>query len=137
MTPWVEPSRSNPPEVGSEAWTELRALLVAQLRTNAEQAATHEATARELAQHTDADSVIERELAEVCATRAREAVQQAEEALGRMAAGTYGACEACGAPIPLERLQVIPQARRCVACPSRRTGKRRELSVPGSDAGRS
>ncbi|WP_253943888.1 TraR/DksA family transcriptional regulator [Nocardioides marmotae] len=39
-----------------------------------------------------------------------------EAALDRLAAGTYGVCERCGRPIPAERLEVRPEARRCVAC---------------------
>lgn len=117
MTPEVEPSRPAASHRSAQVRAELRALLVAQQRINAEQAAAHEATARELSGNTDADSVIERELAEVCATRARQALQEAEHALDRLAAGTYGTCEACGAAIPFERLQAIPEARYCVACP--------------------
>ena len=41
-------------------------------------------------------------------------------ALARHAAGAYGICEACGQPIPPERLAVRPAARLCVACASRR-----------------
>jgi RNA polymerase-binding transcription factor DksA len=37
-----------------------------------------------------------------------------EHALRRLAAGTYGTCEACGRPIAPERLEVIPSARFCV-----------------------
>lgn len=34
----------------------------------------------------------------------------------RIAAGTYGTCEACGASIGRERLAALPATRRCVAC---------------------
>jgi DnaK suppressor protein len=37
-------------------------------------------------------------------------------ALQRMDRGTYGACIDCGADIPLARLEVRPQALRCLAC---------------------
>ncbi len=43
-------------------------------------------------------------------------LREVEEALERVAAGKYGACEACGKPIPRERLRAIPYARTCVAC---------------------
>lgn len=36
-------------------------------------------------------------------------------ALDRVGAGTYGRCQACGAPIPDERLAAIPWTRVCVA----------------------
>ncbi|NHA68047.1 TraR/DksA family transcriptional regulator [Phycicoccus flavus] len=32
----------------------------------------------------------------------------------RVAAGTYGRCEVCGEPIPVERLEARPTARTCV-----------------------
>lgn len=36
-----------------------------------------------------------------------------EEALGRLAAGSYGLCFYCGEPIPFERLKVVPATRFC------------------------
>ncbi len=49
----------------------------------------------------------------------------------RFAAGRYGVCEACGRPVPAERLQARPEARWCVPCagvrqpsPGRRPGPR-------------
>jgi DnaK suppressor protein len=41
----------------------------------------------------------------------RERLLLVEEALQRMADGTYGACLHCGEPIPLDRLRQIPWAR--------------------------
>jgi DnaK suppressor protein len=41
-------------------------------------------------------------------------------ALGRMEAGTYGACAHCSEPIPYARLEVLPYATGCVHCLSRR-----------------
>ncbi len=60
-----------------------------------------------------------------CAGRAREAIEDIQHALDRLRAGTYGTCEACGASIPFERLEAIPQTRLCVACPSQRAGMSR------------
>src|SRR4051812_34063329 len=37
-----------------------------------------------------------------------------EHALRRLDDGTYGTCEACGNPIPAERLEAMPAARFCV-----------------------
>jgi RNA polymerase-binding transcription factor DksA len=39
-----------------------------------------------------------------------------EMAIERFDAGTYGRCESCGRPIPFERLEAMPSARRCVGC---------------------
>jgi DnaK suppressor protein len=44
---------------------------------------------------------------------------QITEALQRMAAGTYGSCVVCGAPIAFERLMVFPEAPNCVECTAR------------------
>lgn len=40
---------------------------------------------------------------------------QVEAALARLAEGTYGRCVDCGQPIPDARLEVRPEAARCVA----------------------
>lgn len=39
---------------------------------------------------------------------------QVNHALERVAAGTYGTCERCGKPIPVERLEARPSATLCV-----------------------
>jgi RNA polymerase-binding transcription factor DksA len=39
-----------------------------------------------------------------------------EDALRRVREGTYGICGDCGRPIAPERLDVLPQALRCVEC---------------------
>jgi RNA polymerase-binding transcription factor DksA len=43
-----------------------------------------------------------------------------EEALGRIAAGRYGTCLACGGPLGLQRLRAIPEARFCLGCSGHR-----------------
>ncbi|SCE99797.1 TraR/DksA family transcriptional regulator [Micromonospora mirobrigensis] len=43
-------------------------------------------------------------------------VAELDEALARLADGSYGRCERCGQPIPAERLAVRPSARTCVGC---------------------
>jgi RNA polymerase-binding transcription factor DksA len=44
-----------------------------------------------------------------------------DAALARVEDGTYGWCESCQDPIPLERLEVVPAAARCVHCQTRAT----------------
>jgi RNA polymerase-binding protein DksA len=39
-----------------------------------------------------------------------------EEALRRIAAGTFGTCRRCGKSIAEERLEAIPYANRCIDC---------------------
>ncbi|WP_329256329.1 TraR/DksA C4-type zinc finger protein [Actinoallomurus sp. NBC_01490] len=51
---------------------------------------------------------------------ARSALEEVEAALRRMNDGTYGLCDACQAPIPAGRLEILPHARFCVTCQRRR-----------------
>lgn len=37
-------------------------------------------------------------------------------ALARLTAGSYGTCAECGTQIPLARLQIRPEAERCLGC---------------------
>lgn len=43
-------------------------------------------------------------------------IEEIREALGRMDAGTYGACASCGAAIGDARLEVVPYTSVCIAC---------------------
>jgi RNA polymerase-binding transcription factor DksA len=51
---------------------------------------------------------------------ARRDLDAVERAAQRLAAGTYGRCLRCGAPIPAERLEALPAVETCLACASRR-----------------
>jgi DnaK suppressor protein len=51
--------------------------------------------------------------------RAARDLQQVEAALGRLDAGTYGLCQACGRPINPARLQALPWAALDVECQQR------------------
>jgi DnaK suppressor protein len=51
-------------------------------------------------------------------TRAQ--IETLDQALARLAAGTYGRCESCGEPIAPERLAARPAATTCIRCASRR-----------------
>lgn len=53
-----------------------------------------------------------------------ETLQRIEVALARIADGTYGTCEGCGAEIPKARLQAVPYAVRCVECARKEEGDR-------------
>jgi RNA polymerase-binding protein DksA len=48
-----------------------------------------------------------------------EVLTSVERALGRLEQGSYGICETCGTPIPVDRLEAIPYAARCAACQNR------------------
>jgi DnaK suppressor protein len=97
----------------------LRRALVADRAAQAALSAEHQAIANALTGQRDVDSVLEREIAEASAARARDAIDDIDLAIASMAARTYGLCESCLMPIPLERLEAIPRARCCVACSGR------------------
>lgn len=59
---------------------------------------------------------ITRESEMALAANAREMLLQAERALGRLDAGTYGLCENCGNAIGKARMQAFPRATLCVEC---------------------
>ncbi len=100
----------------------LRAALVSGRAAQVAIVAEEEARASDLASHRDVDSILERELAGASAARARETMEEIDAALARLDAGTYGICESCLAPIPVERLEAIPHVRLCVACSAGRRG---------------
>jgi DnaK suppressor protein len=43
-------------------------------------------------------------------------IDEVDEALARIDAGTYGVCVHCGGTIPEERLEFRPSAAACVSC---------------------
>ena len=49
-------------------------------------------------------------------TAARRKLADVEEALGRLAAGTFGSCEQCGSAIPSGLLATAPETRYCPRC---------------------
>jgi DnaK suppressor protein len=69
-------------------------------------------------EHDPEGSTVAYERAQLTAILAatRQRLADLDEALARLAAGSYGRCERCGRPIPAERLAVRPAARTCVAC---------------------
>ena len=113
------------PELSSGERSRLRALLVAEAEAAAARRAEHESLITQLRGLTDADSILERELAEAGAARADETLADIGHALRRLETGGYGMCETCGLAVPLERLEAIPSARLCVACTGRRVGRLR------------
>lgn len=49
----------------------------------------------------------------------RREVDELDAAEARLDAGTFGICERCGRPIPLERLRAVVTARSCMTCQAR------------------
>ena len=58
----------------------------------------------------------ERQQVDSLIRRTRQHLDEVDRALARLESGTYGVCERCGRAIPVERLEVRPTARTCVAC---------------------
>ncbi len=46
----------------------------------------------------------------------RRELAEIDEALHRIASGTYGSCQACGGAIGRQRLRALPEIRLCVKC---------------------
>ena len=59
-------------------------------------------------------------------TRHQAQLRAVEEALLRIEDGVYGICEDCGEEIPIDRLNAMPFALRCVDCQ-----ERHESTAPG------
>jgi RNA polymerase-binding transcription factor DksA len=41
---------------------------------------------------------------------------EVEAAFARVQDGSYGSCQGCAKPIPVERLEILPHTRFCVPC---------------------
>jgi RNA polymerase-binding transcription factor len=58
----------------------------------------------------------DREISFILADRERVKIKQIDDALERLADGSYGICESCGLDIGEERLEVMPFTRLCRDC---------------------
>jgi RNA polymerase-binding transcription factor DksA len=98
----------------------LRPLLRAELGEQAAKFAQHAAALADLTANSSEDTTAgrDRAMAALHAYRARETIEEIEDALVRIEDGSYGNCQSCGRPIPFERLETVPQARYCAACAS-------------------
>ena len=52
-----------------------------------------------------------------------------DEALNRLAMGTYGVCENCERGIEKRRLKAVPYSRMCIACKSKNEGGRKNFKT--------
>jgi DnaK suppressor protein len=48
----------------------------------------------------------------------RQRLDDVDAAVRRLDAGAYGGCRTCRRPIPLARLEAVPEATQCVGCAS-------------------
>ncbi|QTE27936.1 TraR/DksA family transcriptional regulator [Pengzhenrongella sicca] len=61
---------------------------------------------------------VERALVVAALERARERVARLDDALARLADGTYGRCDTCGGQIGADRLRALPATTTCIGCAS-------------------
>lgn len=57
--------------------------------------------------------------------QARERLDEIDAAIRRLESGAYGTCRTCQRPIPVARLEIVPEATRCVGCASGSALRRR------------
>lgn len=65
-------------------------------------------------------TAFERAHAQSLLDQALDHLAELDLAAERLRDGDYGICVKCGQPIPVERLMILPAARTCVTCASRR-----------------
>jgi RNA polymerase-binding protein DksA len=71
----------------------------------------HSGDSAEQAQERENDEVVD-----AIGNETAQSIRSIQAALDRIAAGTYGICDNCGEEIAAARLQVVPEATRCVNC---------------------
>jgi RNA polymerase-binding protein DksA len=64
----------------------------------------------------EANETLELEKRLTLENRVRQELAIVEHALEKIEKGTYGTCDNCRQPIPLERLEALPQASLCMNC---------------------
>jgi DnaK suppressor protein len=69
---------------------------------------------RDVGDESLADLIVDLDLADI--DRDLEELRDVEVALTRISLGAYGTCADCGGPIPFERLEAYPTAKRCQPC---------------------
>lgn len=107
---------SRPVDLDPALIADLREILVARRAEERAHLEDQRATVEELTGQSDADSQLERELAEDAVARAERSLVDIDDAIRRIDEGTFGICERCGRPIAPARLEAIPEARHCVEC---------------------
>jgi DnaK suppressor protein len=64
-----------------------------------------------------------RQVARALTVAAESALRDIQAALCRLDRGTYGFCERCAGPIPIDRLEILPMSRWCMPCHKRGTAR--------------
>ncbi len=74
----------------------------------------------------EADSLsVERDRILSLTAAGRRRIEEIDAALVRLDTGAYGGCRSCRRPIPVARLEAVPEATQCVACASGSALRRR------------
>jgi len=68
---------------------------------------------------------MEREKAFLFISQKRQRLEDVDEALARIEAGTFGVCELCEQNIPQRRLESMPTASLCVPCKEKQEKSKR------------
>jgi DnaK suppressor protein len=79
------------------------------------------------------DTLLSHEMGKEAQRRRQQRLQELQEAVARMDAGTYGKCSACGAEIQYERLSVLPECLLCSDCAGKGNGSRGNSSQLSED----
>jgi DnaK suppressor protein len=61
-------------------------------------------------------ATLDREMASSLEENSTHVLGEIDAALERIETGTYGACQRCGNPVGLERLEALPWAILCIDC---------------------
>lgn len=69
-----------------------------------------------LRKNENAQAYAELEKRSVNTRNVKGSLSEVEHALDKLEKGTYGLCDCCGKPIPLARLEALPQATYCIDC---------------------
>ena|SRR5438128_1941849 len=113
----------------------LRAKLLEQRRTLFEQVARAEDDLRWLDTNTHPETEEEAQEQSITRLLARlddrgnAELRAIDRTLTLIEAGTYGRCEDCGEPIPVERLEILPAATTCVFCAEARERDSRQAAA--------
>ena len=95
------------------------------IQSGREEGAIEDAEVQDGAEHSEADAQGDLEFALL--QMHGETLQQIEDALEHLDAGSYGRCIDCGTAIPDRRLEVLPFATRCRHCEQEHEVLRRQL----------
>lgn len=89
----------------------------------ARQRLEHERSSRllQLTAIEDGAALADKELIKAQTAAIRRVLTEIKAAEDRLSDGSYGTCQSCSTPIPVERLEILPYVRYCVTCQQRAT----------------